>query len=65
MPRLDLNEAEIRLLVRAMDRAATTALPYILSEREIDQIKRLCGEVLRLRDQDAQRHFLAGIEGAY
>ena len=56
MIRADLTDYEISRLLREISN---------LPAAQIDQIRRLCGEVRRLREQDSARHHLAGIEGAY
>ena len=54
--RRDLTDAEIRQLIRQLENIA----PEL-----VDKVRRLAGEVQRLREADGQRNFLAGIEATY
>jgi hypothetical protein len=58
MARNDLTESEINHVKRRAQMVVDENFVWQLTKREADQVQRLAGEVLRLRDTEAQvRHF--------
>ncbi len=65
MARTDLQEAEIARLRRKAQRVfeERTEEPWQVSKQEADQLLRLTGEVLELRNREAHVRQIQGLEG--
>jgi hypothetical protein len=62
MPRSDLTENEIRRLQRRAGMVIDDEFVWQLTKAEAGQLQRLAGEVLALRDREAQVKHLEGQE---
>lgn len=62
MPRSDLTQTEVSHLQRRAQMVVDENFVWQLTKREADQVHRLAGEVLRLRDTEAQVKHLEGQE---
>jgi hypothetical protein len=63
MSRLDLTDAQIRALLRTVDRVADGR--GHITTVEAGQIRRMAGELQELRAREAITRHLSGLEGAY
>lgn len=62
MARTDLTEADIRTLNRRARAVLDDSFAWTLTKREADQIQRLSGEVIRLRETESQMKQVEGQE---
>jgi chromosome condensin MukBEF complex kleisin-like MukF subunit len=65
MARTDLVEREITQLRTKAQRVASDQEPWSVSKLDADRILRLTGEVLALRNREAEVRHLQGLEGEY
>jgi hypothetical protein len=62
MPRSDLTESDIRALQGRAGRVVDDDFTWTLTKREADQVRRLAGEVVRLRESESQVKHMEGQE---
>ena len=62
MPRSDLTEAEIRTLQRRAGMVVDDDFVWQLTKREAEQLRRLAGEVVALRERESQVKHMEGQE---
>lgn len=65
MPRLDLREADISQIQRQAQAVASGKGDWSLTRADADKLLRLTGEVLELRNREAQVRQIHEIEGEY
>lgn len=62
MARTDLTEGEIRVLERYARRLKDTGTPWEVTQLQADQVLRLTGEVMELRNREANVRQAHGLE---
>lgn len=62
MSRTDLTEEEIRYLKRKAQRVIDPGDGWVVGKLEADQLLRLTGEVIELRNREANTRQLHGLE---